>query len=158
MKISYYRIDVLLSVFTLSSAEASPPPYARTNNAEFGTVTTTTNGSITRAVCNNPPINLYDEKLIWDIYDFLLSPSRTRILKVVIFSSADPEFFMPQIDVHILSTSSPYKNASYSAELLGLDGRRCICCGFFPLFSLARSTVLQWLQAMSLSSSATCSL
>jgi hypothetical protein len=73
MKISYYRIDALLSVFALSSAETSPPPYARTNNAGFGTVTTTTNGSITRAVCNNPPINLYDEKLIWDIYDFLLS-------------------------------------------------------------------------------------
>jgi hypothetical protein len=124
MKISYYRIDALLSVFTLSSAEASPPPYARTNNAGFGTVTTTTNGSITRAVCNNPPINLYDEKLIWDIYDFLLSlQAAPEPPKVVIFSSTDPEFFMFQIDVHILSTSSPYKNASYSAELLGLDAK-----------------------------------
>lgn len=28
---------------------------------------------------------------------------------------------MPRIDVHILSTSSPYENASYSAELLDLD-------------------------------------
>jgi len=98
------------------------PSYSRTNTTGFGTITTTTNGSITRAIFNNPPINLCDERLIRDLYDFLTAiEDAPEPPKVVIFSSADDAFFMPQIDVHILSTSEPYKNATYSAELLGLD-------------------------------------
>jgi hypothetical protein len=79
---------------------------------DYGTIKTTTNGSVVRASISNPPINLYDYKLATDLHNFLLLLNQTNAPKVVIFESADPQFFIAHYDVSsFLPPSTPEKSA-----------------------------------------------
>jgi hypothetical protein len=49
---------------------------------DYGTIKTTTNGSVVRASISNPPINLYDYKLATDLHNFLLLLNQTNAPKV----------------------------------------------------------------------------
>ena len=77
-----------------------------------GTVTTTTTGNVTRAVLNNPPLNICDATLLNDLTLFFTSLQATDPPppKVVIFSSAIAESFMYHIDIHLLSNRTPTDN------------------------------------------------
>ena len=82
----------------------------RSTSTGYGTLMTVTNGSIIRATINNPPVNLWDYKLAADFSDFLTTLSKTANTsdtKVVIISSANPDFFIDHIDIHALSAKSP---------------------------------------------------
>ncbi|MCJ1360201.1 MAG: hypothetical protein MMC33_010204 [Icmadophila ericetorum] len=100
-------------------------PWERTASDGYGTLTTSSmnDGTVLRAVFNNPPINLYNYKLINDLYDLLLTlvPLNDTTLppapKVVIFASANPDFWIAHYDLHIISTAEPEFNATYSSEL-----------------------------------------
>ena len=85
-------------------------PQARSAAEGYGTLTTTTNGSIIRVDINNPPVNLLDYKLAADFFNFMTGPAKTANTsdtKVVIFSSSNPDFFIDHIDIHALSAASP---------------------------------------------------
>jgi enoyl-CoA hydratase/carnithine racemase len=76
--------------------------------ASFGTLRVTSRGPVTRAVFDNPPINLLDDKVFSDLYAFLTGlKTDPNPPKVVVFSSANPKFFFAHYDLHILSASSP---------------------------------------------------
>ena len=103
-------------------------PWERTSSAGFGTLTThmLNNGTVLRVTINNPPINLYDNKLINDMNDFLtaLVPGVTNVTtpppKVVIFASAIPGFWIEQYDLNLLNpTTNPF-DTEYSNKLFGL--------------------------------------
>lgn len=104
----------LLLLLTLH-AEASPTLYSSSSIARrqastpsYGTVTTTTNGSIIRAVINNPPINLWDYKLAADFSAFIDSlAANNNDTKVVIISSANPDYFIYHLDIHDGDLSNP---------------------------------------------------
>ncbi|KAM0250226.1 hypothetical protein ACHAQJ_008719 [Trichoderma viride] len=101
-----------------------PLPWERTNSTGFGTLTTTSsnNGTILRVLINNPPTNLYDNKLITDLYDLLSSvvPENMTVSapppKVMIFSSADPDFWMGHYDGALFGPNPPF-NESYTEHL-----------------------------------------
>ena len=77
----------------------TPPP-------NYGTVITTINGSITRAVINNPPINLWDYKLAADFSSIIDSlAENNNATKVVILSSANPDYFIYNLDITTTATS-----------------------------------------------------
>lgn len=88
----------------------------------YGTITTTTTGNFTRAVIYNPPIQLYDYKMMNDLNAFLLDLKNSlEPPKVIIFSSADSHFYMNHIDLHVFQPGTPVFNATYNEYLVGLD-------------------------------------
>ena len=86
--------------------EAAVAGASLSHRSEYGTITFNTAGNVTRATISNPPINLFDFKLATDMYNFLetLIPgnSPTPPPKVVIFDSADPEFYIAHFDFSTL--------------------------------------------------------
>jgi enoyl-CoA hydratase/carnithine racemase len=81
----------------------------------YNTLSFQTSHNVTRVLINNPPINLCDYKLINDLYNYLISLNSTSAnpnvnasaSKVVIFSSANPEFFIGHADIHQFSLENP---------------------------------------------------
>lgn len=84
--------------------------HTAANSPDYGTVTTTRNGSIIHATVNNPPINLWDYKLANDLSAFVDALARdNNDTKVVIISSANPEYFVYHLDIHDGDIASPVK-------------------------------------------------
>ncbi|KAI4116863.1 MAG: hypothetical protein LQ338_007651 [Usnochroma carphineum] len=79
----------------------SPPP------SRHGKLNFTQNANVTRVTINNPPINLLTAELISDLLDFLIwtrpGPGKTTP-KVVVFSSALPDFFISHFDLKNLAS------------------------------------------------------
>ena len=104
-------VPVLATLLFTSLVSTAPSSlYSRDALEGYGTITTSTNGSIVRATINNPPVNLWDYKLAADFYTFLsglAKTANTSDVKVVIISSANPDFFIDHIDIHALSAASP---------------------------------------------------
>jgi enoyl-CoA hydratase/carnithine racemase len=74
----------------------------------YGTLRIASKGPVTRAVFDNPPINILDHKVFSDLHSFLTSlKDDPNPPKVVVFSSANPKFFFAHYDLHILSATSP---------------------------------------------------
>ncbi|KAI4129697.1 MAG: hypothetical protein LQ341_006536 [Variospora aurantia] len=86
---------------TLEKRDTSPPP-ARNGKLNF-----TQTANVTRVTVNNPPINLLTPELVSDLLHFLLwtqpGPGKTTP-KVVIFSSAIPDFFISHFDLKQLAS------------------------------------------------------
>lgn len=93
-------------LFARGEVTSNTPLYHRDKFSGYGTINVTKEGSVVRATINNPPINLYDEKLITDLYSFLTSLSTPDAPKVVIFDSANPEWFIAHLDLNILRTDT----------------------------------------------------
>ena len=90
----------------------APPAVARHRTISFQT-----EGNITCATFNNPPINLVSKDFTSDLFDFLtsLDPKNrtTPPPKVVIFDSDNPDFFLGYIDFNnLLTPSTPDKLAA----------------------------------------------
>lgn len=86
------------------------PPVSRNGKLNFSQ-----NANVTRVTINNPPINLLTVELISDLYDFLLwtQPGPFKITpKVVIFSSAIPDFFISHFDLENLASSTPARQTA----------------------------------------------
>lgn len=103
-----------VAVTTAQNASVALPAPAR-----YGTLSFKVYGSVTRVTFNNPPINLVNTRLLSDLYDFMvtLQPSdrTTPAPKVVIFDSANPDFFLSHIDFNfILLPTTPELTASAS--------------------------------------------
>ncbi|PQE12499.1 enoyl- hydratase protein [Rutstroemia sp. NJR-2017a BBW] len=105
-------ILVFLALSALGEAVLPRPPAP----ARHGTLQFKKNGNVTRVTFNHPPINLVDSFLVSDLFDFLsdLIPSNrtTPPPKVVVFDSANPDYFLGHIDVSsIQQPLTPEKEA-----------------------------------------------
>ncbi|KAL9608822.1 MAG: hypothetical protein Q9167_006357 [Letrouitia subvulpina] len=60
-----------------------------------------------RATLNNPPINLYDYQLSTDLLNLVRYLENRTDIKVVIFSSANPDYFIAHYDIHLIDIRSP---------------------------------------------------
>lgn len=86
----------------------SSPSVQKRNAPNYGTVTITTNGSIIHATINNPPINLWDYKLANDLSSFVDALAQNNnATKVVVISSANPDYFIYHLDIHDGDIKSP---------------------------------------------------
>lgn len=97
----------LVALLTHASVIPQPAP------ARYGTLKFNTTANVTRVTFDNAPINLVDAKMTSDLLAYLVSiqpaPNITTP-KVVIFDSANPDFFLGQIDVNnIRLPSTPAK-------------------------------------------------
>ncbi|KAL8835707.1 MAG: hypothetical protein Q9170_003209 [Blastenia crenularia] len=98
-----------LRTLHLHKRDSNPPP-SRNGRLNF-----TQNANVTRVTINSPPINLLTVELISDLHDFLVwtQPGFFKTTpKVVIFSSAIPDFFMSHFDLSNLILSTPTGQAA----------------------------------------------
>ncbi|KAL8864766.1 MAG: hypothetical protein Q9174_007231 [Haloplaca sp. 1 TL-2023] len=83
-------------------------PYS-VPSSPHGTLVFSDQGNVTRVLMNNPPINLLNVNFISDLYTFLLDmqpgPGKTTP-KVVIFSSANPDYFISHFDLTLLTQTA----------------------------------------------------
>lgn len=95
-------LGVLSITATTVVADVVAPPAP----ARHGTLSFKVDGYITRVTFNNPPINLVNAPLVSDLYEFLVSlqPQNrtTPPPKVVIFNSANPDFFLAHTDLNFI--------------------------------------------------------
>lgn len=76
---------------------------------QYGTIALNIKGAIARAAISNPPINILNHKLLSDLHALLtlLSTTSSHGIKVIIFSSTNPKFFIAHYDLHIFSAELP---------------------------------------------------
>lgn len=96
-----YHLALLLASAAVGSAATGPGPV----KSRYGKITfhSSSDGNVTRATFNNPPINLVDKFVVSDLFDFLhsLQPAANKTTpKVVIFDSANPDWFLGHYDLH----------------------------------------------------------
>lgn len=66
---------------------------------------------VARVTIDNPPVNVLDVALMTDLRDLLTALRDDRSVRVIVFDSADPEFFIAHVDM----TSTPEALAGLAA-------------------------------------------
>lgn len=66
----------------------------------YETIRTELRNGVLWATIDNPPINLIDERFVGDLIALLDDTQADDSARVVVFRSADPDFFIPHVDIH----------------------------------------------------------
>ncbi|MGW8952316.1 enoyl-CoA hydratase/isomerase family protein [Streptomyces sp. NPDC055709] len=82
--------------------------------ASYETISTRLDGNVLSATFNAPPINLIGPEVVRDLVGLIEELSRPGTARVVVFDSADPDFFFPHVDLT--------KVAEYTAEAAKAGG------------------------------------
>jgi hypothetical protein len=113
----------LLILLTTIFAATLDPVYARNASTGYSTLTTTlVKPFVIRAAITNPPIQLFDYKIILDMYSFLTALQSTPTPpKVVVFSSTEPDVFITHIDIHELTPATPSFSTTFNERMVDVD-------------------------------------
>ncbi|MGA5507066.1 enoyl-CoA hydratase/isomerase family protein [Streptomyces umbrinus] len=68
---------------------------------EFTTLSVTENRGVARVTFDNPPINLFDPTMIAEFRRLLARLATSRDIRVVVFASANPDFFIGHADLNL---------------------------------------------------------
>lgn len=68
----------------------------------YQTLTVGIAAGVARITLDNPPVNVLSGTLIRELHDVLGALRDDRSVRVVVFSSANPEFFLAHVDIHVL--------------------------------------------------------
>lgn len=71
---------------------------------EYQTIKTELNDGVLKATISNPPINVMTAQLYMDLVRFTSEVEQDDQVKVVVFESADPDFFIAHFDVELILT------------------------------------------------------
>lgn len=71
---------------------------------DYKTLTTTLRDGVLTVVISNPPINIMTSQLYMDLVGFTSEVAEDDAVKVVVFESADPDFFIAHFDVELILT------------------------------------------------------
>jgi len=99
------------------------------------TITTRTEGSVLFAEIAAPPMNLIGPELVRDIVSLIRSAEPDDALKVVVFKSADPDYFISHVDLTRVS--------EYRKEAAVLTGEESIASLFRYLSTWRLVTIAQ---------------
>ncbi|TFV33740.1 hypothetical protein E4K10_39930 [Streptomyces sp. T1317-0309] len=66
---------------------------------DYPTIRTELRNGVLWATLDNPPLNLIDEKFVTDLIALLDETEADDSARVVVFRSADPDFFVPHVDI-----------------------------------------------------------
>ncbi|MFJ9801637.1 Clp protease/crotonase-like domain-containing protein [Streptomyces wuyuanensis] len=65
----------------------------------YSTIRAELRSGVLWATIDNPPINLIDEQFVADLSALLDDTETDGSVRVVVFRSADPDFFIPHVDL-----------------------------------------------------------
>ncbi|MGW0147990.1 enoyl-CoA hydratase/isomerase family protein [Streptomyces sp. NPDC003333] len=68
----------------------------------YTTLRVAVDAGVARITLDNPPVNVLSGTMIRELHDVLGTLRNDDSVRVVVFSSADPEFFLAHVDIHIL--------------------------------------------------------
>jgi len=71
------------------------------NSDQYRTLHVGVDGGVARITLDNPPVNVINGTMIRELHDALRTLRDDRSVRVVVFSSADPEFFLAHVDIRI---------------------------------------------------------
>ncbi|KAA0942581.1 enoyl-CoA hydratase/isomerase family protein [Streptomyces apricus] len=72
------------------------------NLDQYTTLRVAVDAGVARIILDNPPVNVLSGTLIRELHDVLGTLRDDRSVRVIVFSSANPEFFIAHVDIHIL--------------------------------------------------------
>ncbi|RMB80206.1 enoyl-CoA hydratase/isomerase family protein [Streptomyces shenzhenensis] len=72
------------------------------NLDQYTTLRAAVDAGVARITLDNPPVNVLSGTLIRELHDVLGKMRDDRSVRVIVFSSANPEFFIAHVDIHIL--------------------------------------------------------
>lgn len=101
----------------------------------FETLKTSRDGTVLDVAIDAPPINLLGPELVRDLVDLILAIESSDDVHVVVFKSANPEFFISHVDVT--------KVAAYRSEAARLTGEASIGMLFRRLSQMKAVTIAQ---------------
>jgi len=102
--------------------------------------------SATRLSVSNPPINLWNAQLIQEFNAYLLSINNTASTtpKVVVISSDVPDFYIAQIDLHLLSVAHPAPDTVNVTDTLNKYYENLSLLSSIPVIFVAEITGRAW--------------
>ncbi|MFD7389210.1 enoyl-CoA hydratase/isomerase family protein [Streptomyces sp. NPDC059852] len=68
----------------------------------YTTLRVAVDAGVARITLDNPPVNVLSGTMIRELHDVLGALEGDDSVRVIVFSSADPEFFLAHVDIHIL--------------------------------------------------------
>ncbi|MEV4086260.1 enoyl-CoA hydratase-related protein, partial [Nonomuraea fuscirosea] len=68
----------------------------------FSTLRVTSDRGVVRVVIDNPPVNVLSLAMMTDLMTLLATLREDRTAKVIVFESADPEFFIAHVDMTLV--------------------------------------------------------
>jgi enoyl-CoA hydratase/carnithine racemase len=84
---------------------------------QYQTISTQLNDGVLTAVISNPPVNVMTVELFTDLVAFTTEVEADESVRVVVFESADPDFFIAHFDVELILTFPIDKPARRAEEL-----------------------------------------
>ncbi|MFE7031924.1 enoyl-CoA hydratase/isomerase family protein [Streptomyces sp. NPDC057621] len=72
------------------------------NLHEYTSLHVAIDAGVARITLDNPPVNVLSGTLIRELHDILGTLRDDRSVRVIVFSSANPELFIAHVDIHIL--------------------------------------------------------
>ena len=115
-----------ISLCLLAGVTSATIPSSSTSSS-IGTLSLNQSANATTVTIDHPPYNLVDAPLLSDLHDFLLSLrttpaelSRNTKPKVVIFRSANPDFFLSHLDLSLLTPPVTDKKLVSIAQYLDI--------------------------------------
>ena len=112
----FLRFVFLTISITSTMTSAAGSAY----QARYGTINTSiVEDGIMRATIDHAPINLLDKDLATDLVGLLRNLAKRDDIKVVVFDSAVPDYFIAHIDVHLLDSADPAPSTTNASEVVG---------------------------------------
>lgn len=84
---------------------------------EYKTLSTTFDAGVLTVIVSNPPINIMTRELYQDLVAFTADVAVDKDVKVVVFESADPDFFIAHFDISQILTFPTDKPAERNEQL-----------------------------------------
>lgn len=72
-------------------------------------------GGVAHVIIDNPPVNVLDVTLMGELRSFLLAARRDSALKVIVFESANPEFFVAHVDMTLIDSPHAFDELAKQA-------------------------------------------
>ncbi|MFF2852379.1 enoyl-CoA hydratase/isomerase family protein [Streptomyces sp. NPDC058001] len=81
----------------------------------YPTLRVSVDRGVANAVIDNPPVNVLDVQLMTDVLQFLKAIRDDTSVRVVVFSSADPDFFIPHVDMTLIDEPTAFDELASEA-------------------------------------------
>lgn len=96
------------------------------NDSVFSTLHLTVAEGIAEIVLDNPPVNVISAVMMRELADALGRLALDSSVRVVVFSSADPEFFLAHVDMHILDQEEVLNEMTAAAAPQGINAFQAV--------------------------------